>query len=204
MYRIRRESGEEVTFGSIDELGAAVVAGVVTAKAEIFHARAEKWLPIASHPHFKMAHDRINTATAPKPSGQRPALTASGQRPAITASRTQAPQLRVMRPDAPAARAIAPKPRVPTAPPASELRLLRADTRLSGAATAPALPEMAFETALPEVEFELLPEIVAPAAVEPVAAAPVAVQPVAETAVERSPASVELVSQEQQPSAVRG
>ena len=66
MYRIRRESGEEVNFGSIDELGAAVASGVVTAKAEIFHARAEKWLPIASHPHFKMAHDRINSATAPK------------------------------------------------------------------------------------------------------------------------------------------
>ncbi len=203
MYRIRRESGEEVTFGSIDELGAAVVAGVVTAKAEIFHARAEKWLPIASHPHFKMAHDRINTAAAPKPSGQRPALTASGQRPAltasgqrpaITASRPQAPQLRVMRPDAPAARAVAPKPRAPSAPPASELRLLRADTRLSSAAAAPALPDMEFEPALPEVEFELLPEIVAPAAVEPVT----------ETVVERSPASVELVSQEQQPSAVRG
>jgi hypothetical protein len=222
MYRIRRESGEEVTFGSIDELGAAVVAGVVTAKAEIFHARAEKWLPIASHPHFKMAHDRINTATAPKPSGQRPALTASGQRPAITAPRPQTPQLRVMRPDAPAARAVAPKPRAPSAPPASELRLLRADTRLSSAATAPALPEMEFEPALPEVEFELLPEIVAPA--EPVAAAPAPVAPVpvapvpvapapaapvpveavSETVVERSPASVELVSQEQQPSAVRG
>ena len=119
MYRIRRESGEEVNFGSIDELGAAVASGVVTAKAEIFHARAEKWLPIASHPHFKMAHDRINSASAPRASSQRPALSASGQRPAITvpqasapstaptatAPRVQAPQLRVMRPDAPAATA---------------------------------------------------------------------------------------------------
>ena len=62
MYRIRRESGEEVSLGSIDEFGAAVAAGIVTAKAEIFHARAEKWLPIASHPHFKMASDRVNAA----------------------------------------------------------------------------------------------------------------------------------------------
>jgi len=266
MYRIRRESGEEVNFSSIDELGAAVASGVVTAKAEIFHARAEKWLPIASHPHFKMAHDRINSASAPRAtSSQRPALSASGQRPAITvpqasaptpapsgtAPRIQAPQLRVMRdaPSAttpaatemaatqkpaprwnsaqrPAARAVAPKPPTPSAPPASDLRLVRADIRLNGAATAPALPE---------VEFELLPELEAPAviestgkpsvvveqtlaepavmeaaAIEAVSVEPVAFVPVAaevahaETVVERSPASVELVSHEQQPSARRG
>lgn len=254
MYRIRRETGEEVHFGSIDELGAAVASGVVTAKAEIFHARAEKWLPIASHPHFKMAHDRINSATAPKASGQRPAVNASGQRPAITGP--QAPQLRVMRPDAPstklpaaaepstaqkpaprwnsaprpAARAVAPKPSAPSAPPVSDLRLVRADIGLSGAATAPALPE---------VEFELLPELEKPAAIQPAATPAVIVEqtlaepPVAEpaaiqavpvepvayepavveaaaapameaTVVERSPASVELVSHEQQPSARRG
>jgi hypothetical protein len=257
MYRIRRETGEEVNFGSIDELGAAVASGVVTAKAEIFHARAEKWLPIASHPHFKMAHDRINSATAPKASSPRPALSASGQRPAITvpqasaptaapsttASRVQAPQLRVMRADAPAAsapattetaaaqkpaprwnsaqrpaaRAVAQKPPAPSAPPAGDLRLVRADIRLNGAATAPELPE---------VEFELLPEIEEPAVIQPVAtpavvveqtlAEPVVAEPAAIEAVpvepvayeppvvERSPASVELVSHEQQPSSRRG
>ena len=78
MYRIRRESGEEVTLGSIDEFGAAVAAGIVTAKAEIFHARAEKWLPIASHPHFKMAHDRITAAAAPKRQLRRPRSPARG------------------------------------------------------------------------------------------------------------------------------
>jgi hypothetical protein len=219
MYRIRRESGEEVNFGSIDELGAAVASGVVTAKAEIFHARAEKWLPIASHPHFKMAHDRINSASAPKAPARAPGLGASGQRPAITAPqasvtapRPQVPQLRVMRPEAstaapitaaptdaakaaprwnsaqrPAARAVAPKPSTPSAPPASDLRLVRADNLLSGAATAPALPE---------VEFELLPVIEEPALVEPVA--------VEAPAVERSPASVELVSHEEQPAVARG
>lgn len=249
MYRIRRESGEEVTLGSIDEFGAAVAAGIVTAKAEIFHARAEKWLPIASHPHFKMAHDRITASATPKPPARSSAVTASGQRPALTASgqRPAAPQLRVMRPEAaapsapvdatvsqkpaprwnsaqrPAARAVAPKPSAPPAPAASDLRLVRADTLLSGAATAPALPE---------VEFELLPEIEAPEVIEPVAAAPVAepvvatpvaaapvvVAPVAEevhvaevpvapqpeTVVERTPANVELVSHEEQPAAVRG
>lgn len=240
MYRIRRESGEEASFGSIDELGAAVASGVVTAKAEIFHARAEKWLPIASHPHFKMAHDRINSASTPKAPARAPGLGASGQRPAVTAPqasvtapRPQAPQLRVMRPEAsaaaptataaptdaakaaprwnsaqrPAARAVAPKPSAPSAPPASDLRLVRADTLLSGAATAPALPE---------VEFELLPveslAVVEPVSAEPAVAhmaeavvpAPAAPESVAETVVERSPTAVELVSHEEQPAAVRG
>lgn len=255
MYRIRRESGDEVNFGSIDELGAAVAAGIVTAKAEIFHARAEKWLPIASHPHFKMAHDRINAATAPRAaarapglsaSGQRPALGASGQRPAVTAPsaaaptaatapssatapRAQAPQLRVVRPEAtaavapadsavgqkpaprwnsaqrPAARAVAPKPSTPQAPPASDLRLVRADTPLNGAATAPALPEMDFEL-LPTLDE---PAVIEPAVIEPVAApalatAQPAIEPATETVVERSPAPVELVSHEEQPASARG
>lgn len=246
MYRIRRESGEEVTLGSIDEFGAAVAAGIVTAKAEIFHARAEKWLPIASHPHFKMANDRLTASAAPRPPAKTPAITASGQRPALGASgqRPVAPQLKVMRPEAsapsapaealisqkpaprwnsaqrPAARAVAPKPSAPPAAPTSDLRLVRADTLLSGAATAPALPE---------VEFELLPEIEAPEVIEPVAAAPVSEpvvaepapapvvvqpivdvpvarvpEPVLETVVERTPANVELVSHEEQPAATRG
>jgi hypothetical protein len=243
MYRIRRESGEEVSLGSIDEFGAAVAAGIVTAKAEIFHARAEKWLPIASHPHFKMAHDRVTAAAAPKSPAKAPAITASGQRPALGASgqRPVAPQLKVMRPEAvapatpvegavtqkpaprwnsaqrPAARAVAPKPSAAPAAPLSDLRLVRADTLLSGAATAPALPE---------IEFELLPEIEAPEVIEPVAAAPsvepvvaapvisapevaapVVPSPVAqsvETVVERTPSNVELVSHEEQPAAARG
>ena len=168
MYRIRRESGEEVTLGSIDEFGAAVAAGIVTAKAEIFHARAEKWLPIASHPHFKMAHDRVTASAAPKHRREDPrhVIRAADQRAAVTASgqRPVAPQLRVMRPDAAApvapvdsavsqkpaprwnsaqrqaVRAVAPKPSAPPAP-ATDLRLVLADTLLSAAATAPALPE---------------------------------------------------------------
>ncbi len=228
MYRIRRESGEEVTLGSIDEFGAAVAAGIVTAKAEIFHARAEKWLPIASHPHFKMAHDRVTAAAAPKPAAKNPVLTGADQRAAVTASgqRPAAPQLRVMRPDAAApvapvdsavsqkpaprwnsaqrqaVRAVAPKPSAPPAP-ATDLRLVLADTVLSAAAAAPALPE-----------FDLLPEIEAPEVVESVSAAPVT-EPVAgspaaslpaqvvETAVERAPANVELVSHEEKPAAAR-
>ncbi len=109
MYRIRRETGDEVTLGSLEELGTAVAAGIVTAGAEIYHARAEKWLPIASHPHFKMASDRVKAGATQKPmvsrvtaSGQRPALGASGQRPAITAPRQPASPLRVARTESPA------------------------------------------------------------------------------------------------------
>jgi hypothetical protein len=142
MYRIRRESGEEVTFGSVDEFGAAVAAGVVTAKAEIFHARAEKWLPIASHPHFKLAHDRVAGAAAPKPptrtpgltaSGQRPALGVSGQHPAVGASgqrsATTTPQASA--PGAPATAST-------TAPRAPQLRAVRPEATSAAAPTLPA------------------------------------------------------------------
>ena len=146
MYRIRRESGEEVTFGSVDEFGAAVAAGVVTAKAEIFHARAEKWLPIASHPHFKMAQDRINGAAAPKPpvrtpgltaSGQRPAVGASGQRPAIGAS-GQRPAVTAPQQGVPPT-AASPTSSAPRAP-VPQLRVVRQD---AAAAAAPAAPDSA-------------------------------------------------------------
>ena len=295
MYRIRRESGEEVTFGSVDEFGAAVAAGVVTAKAEIFHARAEKWLPIASHPHFKLAHDRITGTAAPKPpartpgltaSGQRPALGASGQRPALGASGqrptlgasgqhpvattpqatapgalattsttaprasqpragrqeatsaaapaapadsyvTQKPAPRWNSAQRPAARVVAPMPSAPAAPSTSDLRLVRKDAPLSGAATAPALPELDFEllpnpepTVIEPIAAPEMVEVVAtePGVVEPAAAAPVVVEPVVvgpavrqavvspvvETVVERSPGAVELVSHEEKPASTRG
>ena len=61
MYRIRRLTGGEVTLASLDELAAAIAAGTVTADAEIFHQRAERWLPIANHPHFRIAKDRAQS-----------------------------------------------------------------------------------------------------------------------------------------------
>lgn len=119
MYRIKLTSGDEANYGSIDELAQAVKAGTVTDTAAIYHARAEKWLPIASHPHYKMAKDRVMPRTAsaaaarPATTGgqpaQRPPITASGQRPAITAS-GQRPAM----PGAP--RQAIPAPRATTAP----------------------------------------------------------------------------------------
>ena len=82
MYRIRRLTGGEVTLASLDELAAAVAAGTVTSEAEIHHQRADRWLPIASHPHFKLASERAGsmprpspkTAPAPSPAPAQPTL----------------------------------------------------------------------------------------------------------------------------------
>ncbi|HEX5004089.1 MAG TPA: hypothetical protein VFV65_02170 [Gemmatimonadales bacterium] len=57
MYRIRLSSGQEQTYRSIQELTAGVQRGEVTGDAEIYHQRSERWLPIESHPHYKMASE---------------------------------------------------------------------------------------------------------------------------------------------------
>lgn len=192
MYRIRRESGDEIALGSIDEFAAAVAAGTITAKAEIYHARAERWLPIASHPHFKMAQDRISNPAASRAPR---AVTASGQRPAITGSapaapsapvppapRPQQPQLRVVRTESPAATAVAPKaaPRwtapqrsaatatapKPSVAPAPAPEPEPTELRLVQADAIVSPPEP-----VAEMEFELLPVEAAPVP-EPVAPAP--------------------------------
>ena len=67
MYRIRRSNGREVTLASLDELAAAIAANTVTPDAEIHHQRADRWLPIASHPHFRLASDRARTMERPAP-----------------------------------------------------------------------------------------------------------------------------------------
>ncbi len=55
MYRIRLISGKEQVYPSIQDLTAGVQRGEVTAKAEIYHQRSDRWLPIESHPHYRMA-----------------------------------------------------------------------------------------------------------------------------------------------------
>lgn len=57
MYRIRLVSGQEQIYRSIQELTAGVQRGEVTGDAEIYHQRSERWLPIESHPHYKMAQE---------------------------------------------------------------------------------------------------------------------------------------------------
>jgi len=106
MYRIRSSSGEEAVFKTLEEFNAAVRSGIIAAEDEIFHSRANKWLDVRSHPHYRSAlgwdeesgngngprHTAQGTAkptlspfgiqTAP-PSLSKPARQHSGQRPAI-------------------------------------------------------------------------------------------------------------------------
>lgn len=209
MYRIRLVSGDEAQYGSIDELGAAVAAGIVTDKAEIFHARAEKWLPIASHPHFKLAKDKVsggasrpaasrpsapatNAPGAPRPSVVAPgtlraAATASGVRP-LSASGQRPAVVTGSRPGAPASRPqrpiTAPRPAQPKpAPaPANDLGLLRADAAID-ASPSESRP-------LPEIQLEQTPVIEEPR-----------VEPARDSLpfIEQPPAQVELVSDEAAP-----
>lgn len=65
MYRIRTAAGQEQVYRSIQELTAGVQRGEVTAEAEIYHQRTERWLSIQSHPHYKMAAEG---GTAVRPS----------------------------------------------------------------------------------------------------------------------------------------
>jgi MYXO-CTERM domain-containing protein len=88
MYRIRRLTGGEVNLASMDELAAAIAAGTVTADAEIHHQRADRWLPIANHPHFRIAKDRAQSAARPAPKAS-----------PTPAPATAAPTLRLVRSD---------------------------------------------------------------------------------------------------------
>ena len=55
MYRIRLVTGQEQVYPSIQDLTAGVQRGEVTADAEIYHQRSDRWLSIESHPHYRMA-----------------------------------------------------------------------------------------------------------------------------------------------------
>jgi hypothetical protein len=57
MYRIRFPSGDEVTYPTLEAFTAGVRAGVVTPDSEIHHARADRWIPVNMHPHYKLALD---------------------------------------------------------------------------------------------------------------------------------------------------
>jgi len=100
MYRIRRLTGGEVTLASLDELAAAIAAGAVTSESEIHHQRADRWLPIANHPHFKLASDRAGSMPQPSP--------ASAPMPA---SAPVQPALRLVRSDMAASPAATPETR---------------------------------------------------------------------------------------------
>lgn len=55
MYRIRSASGTEAVYNSLEEFHAAVRRGDVGPEDEIFHTRANRWLDVKSHPHYRVA-----------------------------------------------------------------------------------------------------------------------------------------------------
>ncbi len=131
MYRIRSASGNEVSYNSLEEFSAAVRRGEVHPEDEIFHTRANRWLDVKSHPHYRSANTWQNhepaAATGPRaPSAGTAALPSRpASAPAASASRAQVferpvvrtapqttvrPQLQPVTPEPPAARAEAAAP----------------------------------------------------------------------------------------------
>jgi hypothetical protein len=156
MYRIRRLTGGEVNLASMDELAAAIAAGTVTADDEILHQRANRWLPIANHPHFRIAKDRAQSAARPAPKTTPTPVPTTG-----------APTLRLVRTDTGAAAA--------EARPASRWTPPQRSSAPAGRPSGSAAPAM--EPPSPTLEFvaEIAPpapaaESVRPKRVEPATA----------------------------------
>ena len=55
MFRIKLGSGDESVFDSFEELAFGIGTGVIGPDAQIYHDRAEKWLPVTVHPAYKKA-----------------------------------------------------------------------------------------------------------------------------------------------------
>ncbi|MCU0620505.1 MAG: hypothetical protein MUC69_03255 [Gemmatimonadales bacterium] len=164
MYRIRRSNGSEVTLASLDELAAAMASGSVTADAEIHHQRADRWLPIASHPHYRLAGDRAKALERPAPrtTPAPPAATPAAPKP-------QQPPLKLVRPDpAPAPDSAAPRTAPRWSPPVRPVT--KPAPRPAGPQASSAAPAL---DATPDATLEFVVE----AAPEAPAAAEAAIEP---------------------------
>lgn len=153
MYRIRMPDGTEASYATVEEFSTAVVEGRVPDTAAIYHQRAEKWLAIAAHPHFKAALER--GPARPAAAASHAPMMASGKRPArrIPTGPAQAAPSQNGN-TAPRVAAVAPKPAPQphtetshrtVAPSAMVMRLqaltAEATARTNGAAAAPTAPE---------------------------------------------------------------
>lgn len=99
MYRIRSAAGAEANYSSLEEFTAAVRRGLVAPEDEIFHTRANRWLDVKSHPHYRTALEGAPPA-APTP---RPMAAPSPHHaPAPSQSRAQVFE----RPSAPVAKPV--------------------------------------------------------------------------------------------------
>lgn len=121
MYRIRSATGTEAVYNSLEEFHEAVRHGQVAPEDEIFHSRANRWLDVKSHPHYRSVIGWLgngDAATVPPPA-LTPVAPVRGVSSPPPAPRP-APQQTVMRPqlmaESPAPKAAAPTP-APAAPP---------------------------------------------------------------------------------------
>ena len=90
MYRIRSAAGTEAVYNSLEEFSAAVHRGAVHPEDEIFHTRANRWLDVKSHPHYRSALDwsgPLSAPAAPAPTPPPPPMrSAPSQAPVATSS----------------------------------------------------------------------------------------------------------------------
>ena len=171
MYRIRLVSGQEQVYRSIQELTAGVQRGEVTADAEIYHQRTERWLSIESHPHYRMAVDGGTATRQSRLKFTRPSspITNSGVRPTPPAAERPAQGdleelnrlLVLLDPlPTPAQRAEPPAPTVQSPP---DLTLIRPEPMSASMSSDD--PQPSFGTMLRLEDLEPAPK---PAAPEPV------------------------------------
>ncbi len=208
MYRIRLVTGQEQIYRSIQELTAGVQRGEVTADAEIYHQRSDRWLSIESHPHYRMAADGGVAArstrlkfTRPSSPAQAPAVlpTPTAQKPNQSDLEELNRLLVLLDPLPTPAQRAEPDPPVVSSPPA--LSLVRPEPE---AAVPSDDPEPAFDTMLSLEDLELVPEsetVEAPRPAEflPEPAGMMDDVRVIEEAPDEVPAAVELVEELPEP-----
>ena len=127
MYRIRSASGTEAVYHSLGEFSAAVHRGEVRAEDEIFHTRANRWLDVKSHPHYRSALDWSGPTSAPASPSPAPVPMT---RPAPAVAPSPAPQARAQ---------VFERPQVKVAPQTTLRPQLQAAPALKMHAPAPSL-----------------------------------------------------------------
>jgi hypothetical protein len=117
MYRIRSASGTEAVYNSLEEFTAAVRRGEVVPEDEIFHSRANRWLDIKSHPHYRSAINwsgplSAEAIFAPPPAAAPPAPRPAPPAPAASAHNAPHPKPQVSEIPAPSRPATVARPQL--------------------------------------------------------------------------------------------
>jgi hypothetical protein len=91
MYRIELAPGDESIFRTIEELATGIRSGLITDRARIHHKKTGLWVPITSHPHYKLALDGpvASPVASPTPTTAAPAPAASAPRFSREASESE-------------------------------------------------------------------------------------------------------------------